>query len=156
MNKEQDNEWAYWLEEERAERFYNHLPRFLARLMLFCHWSLNNEGMMEKVEIFFKGNFEAQIEWVASQLDSSDPLTRIVTNRYLADIELALMLLLGKINDKDAMADMYLSLCAGSIFMEQVIKMDTVAETTRSLACCYIVEMERRITKIRELISSDC
>lgn len=65
-NKEEGKEWAYRLEEERAERFYNYLPRFLARLMVFRHWSLNNEGMMEKVEIIFKRNFEAQMEWVAS------------------------------------------------------------------------------------------
>jgi hypothetical protein len=37
MNKEQDNECAIRLVEERAERFYNHLPRFLARLMVFRH-----------------------------------------------------------------------------------------------------------------------
>lgn len=111
---------------------------------------------MQKVDILFKRNFETQMEWVASQLDSADSLTSIVAHKCLADIELALMLLLGKINDKDERVDMFFSLCAGFIFMEQIMKMDSVAETAQSLACCYVVEMGGRINKIRELISSDC
>lgn len=155
MNKEKDNEWALRLEEQRAERFYSHLPKFLARLMIFRHWSMNNEEIMKLVEIFFERNFKEQMEWVASQLDSDDPLTSAVACRYLADIKLALMVINREINDKDAMVDMYLSLCAGFIFMQQVIKMKNAAETAQSLACCYIVEMGRRINKIRELIYRD-
>jgi hypothetical protein len=109
---------------------------------------------MKPVDIFFKRNFKGQREWVASQLDSADSLTRIVAHRYLADIELGLILLLGKIDDKDERVNVYLSLFAGFIFMEQVMKMDNPSETARSLACCYIVAMGGRINKIRELISS--
>lgn len=61
-----------------------------------------------------------------------------------------------EINDKEGRVDMYLSLCAGTIFMEQVIKMGNVSQTALSLACCYIVEMRPRINKIRELITGDC
>jgi hypothetical protein len=154
MNKLQDKEWGYRLEEERAERFYNHLPKFLARLMQFRHWSLTNEGMTEKVEIFFRRNFGLQMEWVASQRDSSDPLTRIVAHRYWSDIELALMLLLGKINNGKRV-NLYISLCSGSIFMQHVIEMEHVSQTARSLACCYIIEMGSRIKKIRDLIYHD-